>query len=81
MFRNLVRICLGEEALPITRMRSCSKKAREYMLLYKALKDIDIDKIESGITLNKHSILETAIKRFQNLKSQEDVIGVYWIVK
>ena len=51
------------------------------MLLYKALKDIDIDKIESGITLNKHSILETAIKRFQNLKSQEDVIGVYWIVK
>ena len=41
------------------------------MLLYKAL--IDIDKIETGVTgnmMNKHSILEKAIKLFQTLKKK-----------
>ena len=54
LFRNLVRFCLDDEVLSITRIRSHSKKAREYILLYKALKDIDIDidKIEGGVTLN-----------------------------
>ena len=53
-------------------MRKCSKKAREYMLLYKALKEVDLDRIggsEVGMVMNKHSIMESTIKLFRKLKN------------
>ena len=71
-FRDLVRLCIGDTVLTVHKMRKCSKKAREYMLLYRALKEIDIDNIggsEMGTIMNKHSIMESTIKLFRQLKS------------
>ena len=71
-FRILVRGCLGKSVLTVHKMRKCSKKAREYMLLYKALKEVDLDDIggsEVGMVMNKHSIMESTIKLFRKLKT------------
>ena len=65
-FRNLVRECTNPfTTLNLARIRSCAKKARSYMKLYQVVKDV---KIESNVTLNKHSILEGAMKLYLKLK-------------
>ena len=57
--------------LDIEQMRKCSKKARDYMVLYKAVETLNLDNvdgIENGIVYNKHSILESSIKRYRKLQ-------------
>ena len=52
-------------------MRQCSKRARQYMLLYKAVRTIRLDEVEGTETkevLNKNSILEASIKLYKKLK-------------
>ena len=65
-FRNLVRECTNPLAnLNILRVRSCSKKARSYMKLYKAVQSVGLGE---DMTLNKHAILESSMKVYLKLK-------------
>lgn len=67
-----MRQCLSKSVLTVQKMYKCSKKAREYMLLYKVLKEVDLDNIngnEVGTIMNKHSIMEDTIKLFRKLKN------------
>ena len=55
----------NETVLDISRMRKCSKKACDYMVLYKAVESLNLDDpdgIKEGVVYNKHSILESSIK-------------------
>ena len=76
-FKKLVYECLSADngsVLNITRIRSCSKKARQYMMMYKAIGAIrfeEIDGIEVGELVNKHSILESSIKMFRRLTKKK----------
>ena len=43
-FRNLVKKCTDSQAvLNFQRMCSCSKRARDYMVLYRAIGSMDLD--------------------------------------
>ena len=65
-FRSLVKECTNPLAnLNVFRIRSCSKKARSYMKLYKAVQSVGMDE---DITLNKHAILESSMKVYLKLK-------------
>ena len=65
-FRNLVRECTNPLAnLNILRVRSCSKKKRSYMKLYKAVQSVGLGE---DMTLNKHAVLESSMKVYLKLK-------------
>ena len=71
-FHKLVYQCVDNgSVLNIERMRKCSKKARDYMVLYKAVEKLNLDNvdgIEDGVVYNKHSILEGSIKLYRKLQ-------------
>ena len=65
-FIKLVRECTNSfDALNICRIRSCSKRARAYMKLYKVVSDLEKD---GSIMEKKHSTLESTIKLYLKLK-------------
>ena len=69
-FLKLVRKCLDNGSILnlVERMRSCSRRARQYMLLYKAVESLnlnDTDGTVDTVALNKHSILEGSIKLYR----------------
>ena len=71
-FLKLVRECTNNSTvLNIERMRACSRRARQYMLLYKAVESLNLNEsdgiVGDGI-LNKHSILEGSIKLYRRLQ-------------
>ena len=67
-FRQLVSECTDPcFNLNIHRVRSCSKKARSYMKLYRAVNDVSFG--ENG-TVNKHNVLESSIKLYLKLKKK-----------
>ena len=56
-------------------MRLCSKKARQYMKLYVAVKAIEEetnDDSNSEFFLNKHSILEESLKMYRYLQKKKN---------
>ena len=53
--------------LSIQRIRSCSKKARSYMKMYKTLGSVAVD---DNLLNDKHSIMEGAIKIYCKLKRE-----------
>ena len=66
LFRKLVNDATdGSSVMNIERVRSCSKKARAYMKLYKAFRDMSEEDFES--IPNKYSIMEGAIKKYSRL--------------
>ena len=68
LFRKLVNDATdGSSVLNIERIRSCSKKARAYMKLYKAFRDLSEEDFES--IPNKYSIMEGAIKNTADLQN------------
>ena len=71
-FLKLVRKCMNNQTiLNLKQMRSCSRRACQYMLLYKAVESLNLngsDGILDTDVLNKHSILEGSIKLFRKLK-------------
>ena len=75
-FRKLVYKCLSnEDVLHIHQARACSRKARQYMLMYQAVEDIkfeEIDGIEVGTLVNKYSVLESSIKLFRRLQKKKN---------
>ena len=58
--------------LNLERMWSCSRKACQYMLLYKAVEMLNLVEtngtVDSPVFLNKHSILEGSMKLYWRLK-------------
>ena len=63
-FNNLVMDSLDTiNVLTFEHMRLCSKKARNYMKLYKAIKGLDTSDTE---LTNKHAILEDSMKLYKN---------------
>ena len=57
--------------LNIVRMQSCSRRARNYMLLYKAVEALNLsgaDGNDSQVIFNEHSILEGSMKLYRQLK-------------
>ena len=67
-FRQLVTECTNHSLnLNVERVRSCSKKARSYMKLYKAVQSVSFGE---DITLNKHTILESTLKVYRKLKKK-----------
>ena len=54
----------GESVLSLKHVQSCSKKARQYMLLYRAVQSM---KDKDGTCVTKYSILEDSIKLYRNL--------------
>ena len=65
-FIKLVRSCTDPlDNLGIHKARSCSKKARSYMKMYKVLQSVDLDPDK---TVNKHHILESSMKLYNSLK-------------
>ena len=75
-FLKLVESCLDNtNILNIKRMRLCSKKARQYMKLYVAVKAIEEetnDDSNSEFFLNKHSILEESLKMYRYLQKKKN---------
>ena len=69
-FRKLVKKCTDNSTtLSLKRMRSCSKKARDYMVLYQAVEKMNLDDEDgTGIQMNKHAILEGSMKLYQRLQ-------------
>ena len=52
-------------------MRACSKRAYQYMLLYKAVETLNLDANDGTVdkaVLNKHSILKDLMKLYRKLK-------------
>ena len=79
-FWKLVESCMSNSGiLSLDRMRLCSKKARTYMLLYKAVESVELENIvgdadsdgkNMGPRLNKHSILEDSLKLYRQLQQK-----------
>ena len=67
-FRKLVTECTDPDTnLNIQRVRSCSKRARSYMKLYRVVKDVSFG--ENGV-VNKHNVLESTMKLYLKLKKK-----------
>ena len=65
-FRQLVSESTNHNTvLNIQRMRSCSKKARCYMKMYRAFDNVELDE---KLVNEKHSIMEGTIKQYTRLK-------------
>ena len=66
-FRNLVQECTDPlESLSKSRIRSCSKKARSYMKLYKVVQSLHE---REGVSVDKkHSVLESTTKLYMKMK-------------
>ena len=57
--------------LNVERMRACSRRARQYMLVYKAVESINLNGtsgIDDDVVMNKHSILESSIKLYRKIQ-------------
>ena len=71
-FKKLVRKCMDNKTiLSLSRVRSCSRKARDYMILYKAVESLNLnesDGIDGKTFMNKHVILEDSIKLYRQLQ-------------
>ena len=66
-FKNLVLESLDPiKVLTLERVRLCSRKARNYMKLYKAMEGLDTSDCHE--LTNKHSILEDSMKLYKKLK-------------
>ena len=74
-FRKLVKVSTDNKSvLNISQMRSCSKKARDYMVLYKAVEALnldDSDAMDGGVMFNRHSVLEESMKLYRRLKKRK----------
>ena len=75
-FWKLVNKCLDNNSvLNLTRMRLCSKKAWQYMKLYRSVERVGLFQDNGSgknVILNKHSILEDSIKLYRKvLKNQK----------
>ena len=68
-FRNLVRksTCPDTSLTPIA-IRACSKKARTYMKLYKAIQTIVLT---DDVSNEKHGIMEDTIKLYSRMKKRK----------
>ena len=65
-FLKLVKtVTCPTDTLSISRIRSCSKRARSYMKLYKSVEEIEKS---GGKMEKKHSIYESAVKIYMKLK-------------
>ena len=75
-FWDLVTSCLNNRGvMNLKRMRLCSKKARQYMKLYKAVEAVensDGDENSKKLWLNKHSILEDSLKLYRKLQKKQN---------
>ena len=70
-FLDLVQSCLDNSTvLNVKRMQKCSKRARQYMKLYAAVKSINLHDNNMGLIQNKHSILEDSIKMYRKLQKK-----------
>ena len=73
-FWDLVNSCLDNTGIMnIKRMRLCSKRSRQYMKLYTAVKAVEDGKngVEGTMMrLNKHSILEESLKLYRRLQKR-----------
>ena len=61
----------NESVLNVSVMRRCSRKAREYMVIYKAVESLNLgetDGIKDGVIYNKHSILESSMRLYRRLQ-------------
>ena len=72
-FCKLVKVCTDNDSvLNISQMRSCSKRARDYMILYKAVEALDLNGCDemdsSSMMFNQHSVLEELMKFYWRLK-------------
>ena len=66
-FKNLVMESLDPiKVLFLERVRLCSRKAKNYMKLYKAIEGLDTS--DSSELTNKHSIIEESMKLYKKLK-------------
>lgn len=81
-FWELVEKCISNVGvLSLKRMRLCSKRARQYMLLYKAVESIEAS-VEEGsdenhshikqLSLSRHSILEDSLKFYRQLQKKQN---------
>ena len=80
LFHTLVKeVTNPSSSLNIQRVRACSKKAREYMVLYKVVKDIEINNTTQ--TNNRHAIFEKSVKMFNQMtkkrRTHRNVINVH----
>ena len=69
-FQKLVKKCTDNSTtLSVKRMRYCSKRARDYMVLYQAVEKMNLDDEDGiGIQMNKHAILEGSMKLYRRLQ-------------
>ena len=68
-FRNLVRkSTCPNNSLTLTAVRACSKKARTYIKLYRAIQSIDL---EDDIVNQKHGIMEDTVKLYSRMKKKK----------
>ena len=72
LFHKLVMDSVDNESvLNVLVMQRCSKKAQDYMVMYKAIESLnldDTDGIKEGVIYNKHSILESSMKLYRKLQ-------------
>ena len=67
-FIKLVRECTDSTtSLSVNRIRSCSKKARSYMLMYTTIQSLSMT---NNVTVDTHSIMESTVKLYLKLKKK-----------
>ena len=66
-FKILVEESTSIRVLSINKIRACSRKARTYMKLYKAMEDI---KMDDSALANKHGNMEDTIKLYSKMKKR-----------
>ena len=71
-FQKLIKVCTDNRSiLNMEQMQSCSRRARNYTVLYKAVEALNLNGLEgskSGLIYNKHAILEDSMKLYRKLR-------------
>jgi hypothetical protein len=81
-FMELVTDCLGQDNLSLSRVRKCSRRAREYMKAYKAFDDITHERsstqpesdntlTDSNVQVN-YELIEKSIKTYKTHRNVRD---------
>ena len=77
-FISLLRECTSKKVLTIERIRSLSRRAREYMLAYKALSSTGAAETGGSSTYPlSHGIIERAIKQYKSHRNSLDTDNAF----
>ncbi len=74
---QVVHYCLSPAVLPTEKVRSFARRARQYMLAYKAveeqMEDADMDEESKDVKMS-HTLMEKCVNMFRKRKTHRNVV-------